>query len=139
MDGHQVRQADKTGHGCNVADEVVVEFFVEGRIDHVCEGDQKKRVAVWRCSHDGFGPYVATGPRPILNYERLAEPLRQPLSYQACHDVGATSGGKADDYAHGPARIGLRPSETRGGRQRGRARCQMQKLSAGKFHWRSPP
>src|SRR6516165_9221739 len=28
---------------------------------------------------------------------------RQPLSYQACHDVGATSGGKSDNDVHGRA------------------------------------
>src|SRR5205823_2319878 len=40
----------------------------------------------------------------------------------------------ADD-AHRPRRIGLRPSDPRHGRERGSARCQMQKLpSARKFH-----
>ena len=43
-------------------------------------------------------------------------------------------GGKADDDAHRPRRIGLRPRDARHGRQRGSARGQMQKLSAGKFH-----
>src|SRR5215831_13552325 len=33
-----------------------------------------------------------------------------------------------------PRRIGLRPSEARRGRERGSARCQMQEISAGKFH-----
>ena len=46
----------------------------------------------------------------------------------------APPGGKADDDAHRPRRIGLRPRDARHGRQRGSARCQMQKLSAGKFH-----
>ena len=41
---------------------------------------------------------------------------------------------KADDDAHRPRRIGLRPCDTRDGRERGSARCQMQKLPAGKFH-----
>ena len=48
---------------------------------------------------------------------------------------GALAGGKADDDAHRPRRIGLRPRDTRHGRQRGSARGQMQKLpSVGKFH-----
>src|SRR6516165_7577612 len=38
-----------------------------------------------------------------------------------------------------PRWVGLRPSKARHGRQRGGARCQMQKLSAGKFHGVSFP
>jgi hypothetical protein len=69
MDGHEIRHAHKAGNRCDVADEVEVEFFVEARIDHICEGNQKKRVAVWCCSHDGLGSNIAAGPRPVLNYE----------------------------------------------------------------------
>ena len=47
-------------------------------------------------------------------------------------------GGKANNDAHRPRRIGLRPSNTRHGRQRGSARGQMKKLSAGKFHLALP-
>ena len=42
-----------------------------------------------------------------------------------------TAGGKADDDAHRPRRIGLRPRDARHGRQRGSARGQMQKLFGG--------
>ena len=45
----------------------------------------------------------------------------------------AAAGGKRDE-AHRPRRIGLRPCDPRYRRQRGSARCQMQKFSAGKFH-----
>ena len=37
-------------------------------------------------------------------------------------------GRKADDQAHRPRRIGLRPRDARHGRERGSARGQMQKL-----------
>src|SRR6516162_2384948 len=37
-----------------------------------------------------------------------------------------------------PRRIGLRPSDAGCGRKRGSARCQMQKISAGKFHFEPP-
>ena len=77
---------------------------------------------------------IAAGARPVLDDEWLTEPLRQPLSDQARDDVGRAAGGKADDDAHRPRRIGLRPRDARHGRQRGSARGQMQKLSAGKFH-----
>ena len=43
----------------------------------------------------------------------------------------------ADDDAHRPRRIGLRPRDARHGRQRGSARGQMQKISTGKFHGQS--
>ena len=46
----------------------------------------------------------------------------------------APPGGKPTIDAHRPRRIGLRPCDARHGRQRGSARGQMQKLSAGKFH-----
>ena len=41
------------------------------------------------------------------------------------------AGGKADDDAHRPRRIGLRPRDARHGRQRGSARGQMQKFFGG--------
>src|SRR5262249_15991875 len=41
---------------------------------------------------------------------------------------------KSDNDAHRPRRIGLRPRDPRNGWQRGSARDQMQKLSAGEFH-----
>jgi hypothetical protein len=40
--------------------------------------------------------------------------------------------------AHRPRGIGLRQSEVRNSWQRGSARSQMQKLSAGKFHFEPP-
>src|SRR5262249_31230827 len=82
---------------------------------------------------DYRGADIADGRWSVLDYDLLAEPLRKPLSYQPCHNVGATSGGKSDNDADWPRRISLRPSEARRGRQRGSARSQMQKLSAGKI------
>jgi len=60
----------------------------------------------------------------------LAEPLRQPLTDQARRDVTCAARGKANDDPHRPRRIRLRPRDARCGRQRGRARCEMQKISA---------
>src|SRR5262249_56416889 len=70
--------------------------------------------------------------------EWLAEPLRQLLTHQAREDVSWAASGKGDDHAHRPRRIGLRPHDPRDGRQRGSARCQMQKLSARKFQCPNP-
>jgi hypothetical protein len=60
---------------------------------------------------------------------------RQPLPHHARDGVGIAASGKTDDDAHWPRRILLRPSEARHGRQRGSACGQMQKISAGKFHF----
>src|SRR5262249_42363161 len=43
-----------------------------------------------------------------------------------------------DNDAHRPRRIGLRASDTRHGRQRGSPCCEMQKSTAGKFHFEPP-
>jgi hypothetical protein len=51
----------------------------------------------------------------------------------------AAAGGKADNQAHWPRRIGLRPTETRGGWQRGSACGEMQEHAAGKFLGASSP
>ena len=105
-------------------------------------------------SHDCFGGDISAGPRPVLDHERLTKPLRQPLSQQARgsvrpaagglpdndarYGIGTAAGGKADDDADRPRRIGLRPRDARHGRERGSARGQMQKISAGKFHGIAP-
>src|SRR5262249_5290835 len=53
-------------------------------------------------------------------------------------DVGRAGGRERHNHPHWPRWIGLRPSETRGGRERGSARGQMEKISAGKFHFEPP-
>src|SRR5512133_4192436 len=59
----------------------------------------------------------------------------RPLTHQARDYVDTAARGKADEDAHRLGRIGLRPSDARHGRQRGSARCQLQKLSSvGKLH-----
>src|SRR5262249_55332093 len=68
----------------------------------------------------------------------LSEPLRQPLSDQARRDVGRAGRGEWHDQTHRPRRIGLRLRDARHGRQRGSARGQMQKISAGGVS-RTPP
>src|SRR5262245_61515984 len=91
----------------------------------------------------GYGHFSREAPRarleraaarPVVDNKLLAKPFRQPLPHQACSYVGAAARSKADDHAHRPRRIGLRPRDARHGWQRGSARGQMQKISAGKFH-----
>jgi hypothetical protein len=94
---------------------------------------------VRRCPHDAFGADIAAGARSVLNDERLPESLQQRLAHKPRDGVGCLAGRKRDDDAHRPRRIGLCPSEARGGRERGSARSQMQERAAGKVHWRPPP
>jgi hypothetical protein len=95
-------------------------------------------MAVWRRSHDYFRSYIAAGTWPIFDDNRLVEPFRQRLSYQACDDVRRKTGWKADDNTHRPRRVALRPGDPRHGRQRGSARGQMKEFAAGKFHGVTP-
>src|SRR4051812_34124215 len=91
-------------------------------------------MAVGGRTYDRLVGDIAASTRPVLDDERLAEVIRQPLTNQAREELGRAAGRKADDDAHWPRRIGLRPRNLRHGRQRGSACGQMQKSSAGKFH-----
>src|SRR5215467_8401248 len=51
---------------------------------------------------------VGAGSWPVLDNELLTEPLRQPLSHEACENVGRAARRKAHDPAHRPRWIGLR-------------------------------
>src|SRR5262249_25969100 len=72
------------------------------------------------------------------DHERLTETLRQPLTYQARRDVRTASGREANNDAHRPRGIGLRPRDPQYGRHRGCAGGQMQEFAAGKFHFEPP-
>jgi hypothetical protein len=85
-----------------------------------------------------LGADIAGGTRPVLDDERLAEALRQPVTDQAREDVGPAASGKGGDHAHRPRGVDFRPSHARHSRQRGSARGQMQELAAGKFHFEPP-
>jgi hypothetical protein len=94
----------------------------------------EQRVAVWGLAHDCLGADIAARAHAVLNDEWLTEALRQPLTDQACVQVDHPARRKRRDQAHRPRRIGLRACDARSSRERGSARCQMQKTSAGKFH-----
>src|SRR5215472_2265654 len=121
-----------------IADEIEIEFLVQRDVNRIRRSGQEERIAVRRRAHDRLGGDVAASACPVLNNELLTEPLREPLSYQTRDDVARTAGAIADDQAHRPRWIGLRPSQARNGWERGSARGQMQKISAGKFHFEPP-
>src|SRR5262249_21190735 len=121
-----------------MADEIEIEFLVQRDVDCIRRSRQEERIAVRCRAHDRLGGDVAAGAWPVLNNELLTEPLRQPLSYQTRDDVARTAGAIADDDAYRPRRIGLRPRDPRYARQCGSARGEIQKISAGKFHFEPP-
>jgi hypothetical protein len=131
--------AEDARNGRNVADEIEIEFVVERRVGRLRRTDNEQRVSVCGRAHDRLGADIGSGTRPVLDDKRLAEPLQEPSTDQACHDVEGAAWGSGNDDAHGPRRIGLRPSGPRESRQRGSAGGQMQKLPpAGKFHFGPP-
>src|SRR6266404_9535275 len=134
MHHHHVGHDNNAGDRRDVADEIEVKLVIECRVERVEGTDYEQRVAVGRGTHDRLGGDVAAGSRTVVDDERLTEPLREPLTYQARRDVRTASGREAHNDAHRPRWIGLRPSSTRHGRERGSARGEMEKISTGKFH-----
>src|SRR5262245_35723836 len=125
------------GDACNrrdVAEEIEVESVVKCRVDRVRRGHQEKCVAVRWSTHDRFGADISAATRAVFYDELLAESPREPWSDEPRKKVGRAARGRGGDDADRPRRIGLRPSEARYSRERGSARGQMQKISAGKFH-----
>ena len=59
----------------DIADEIEIELVVERGIDRVRPCHQEERIPVRRRIHDRLGGDVAAGTRPVLDDERLAEPL----------------------------------------------------------------
>src|SRR5262245_54275425 len=126
IDHHDQGLASQACDRDDVADEIEIELVIERDVDRIRDIYIKKRVAIGRRTHDHLSAYIAAGTRPVLDDERLAEPLLQPLSYQATKGVACATSRKTYHQTHRPRRIGLRPSETRHGRERGApaARCR---------------
>jgi len=62
-------------HRRDVADEIEIQLIVKRRVDRCCRADLKERVAIrWR-THDRLGRDIAARARPILDDERLTEPV----------------------------------------------------------------
>jgi hypothetical protein len=126
--------ARKARDRSNVAMEIEFEILIERRVPGVGRSSEEQRVAVRRRSHHRFRREIAAGARPILDDERLTETFREPLADQARIGVVDAARRKSGNDAHRPVREGLRPREGRRGRKRGRARGDMEKSTAGKFH-----
>ena len=134
MNHHDVDRAQQACDRFNITNEIEIKLGIERRVDSVRRRDEKECVAVGGRPHDRLRGDIAAGARPVLDNELLTERLRQPLTDQAGDNVGRPASGKANNDAHRPRRIGLRRRNTRHRGQRGSARCEMEKISAGKFH-----
>src|SRR5262249_26659197 len=136
---HDVGASDHARDRCDVAEEIEIEVLVERCVGRAGGAALEERVSVGRRAYNRLGADIAAAARTVLDDERLAEALRQPLAHQTGDDVSRSAGSEWHDQTYRPRRIGLRPRNAGNGRQRSSARGQMQKLSAGKFHWRLPP
>jgi hypothetical protein len=67
IDDHHERLATNAGDRRNIANEVVIELWVERGIDGVARTDKQECVSVGGSIHDHLGRKVAPGARPILN------------------------------------------------------------------------
>ena len=95
---------------------------------------EQDRVAVGRRFRHLGSADIAGGAGDVLDIDLLAELLGELLRHKPREGVSRPTRRKGHDRAHRPGRIGLRPCSARHARQRGRARGQMQKFAAGKFH-----
>jgi hypothetical protein len=135
IDLHDEPVAHEARDRRDVTKEIEVELVVERRVDCVRRASQEQRISVRLRTHDCFGASIAASAWPILDDELLAKPFRQPLADQTRVQVVRAASRKADDDAHRARRIGLRSRHPRHRGERGSARGQLQKLSAGKFHF----
>jgi hypothetical protein len=102
-------------------------------------GRSEEGVAIgWALGH-GFGTEHSSCAWLVLYDNLLAQGARQVFTNQAGHEIQSTSRGEVHNDAHWPRRVRLRPGKARDGRKRGSTRCQMQNISAGKFHGGSSP
>ena len=134
IDHHHQRHAHDGADRRDVAQKLEARLVVKAGVDRVVHAEQGERVAVGgRVSYRLEGK-IARGSRPVLDDELTAEPLRQPLSHQARHDVLSAACGQTDDQTHGPGWVGLRLRDVRAGRQRGRAGGKIKQTTTRNVH-----
>jgi hypothetical protein len=114
----------------DILDEIVTEPLIQRGVDRIDRVGHEERVSVGGRAHHRLSAYAGT----VLHKERLAEPLGEPLAYQARREVGDAARGSGNNDTHRPSRISLRPCDTRGGREDSSTHCQSQKSTARKFH-----
>ena len=127
---HHQRNERNARHGCGVVHEVEMQVAVDRRVDRVGGHGKQQRVAVRRRFHRIFGSDVAARSGPIVNHDRLAEPVRQPLRHQPADDVGRAAGRNLHDQMNRPRRVVVGPGDMRHCWGRGGSRRQYEKIPA---------
>src|SRR5262245_45114973 len=95
-------------------------------------------IAIGYRTRDAAHADSTAGAGYVFNNDGLAERDPHALGHDAPNRICWPASRKRYDHRDRPRRIVLRPSNARYGRQRGSARGQMQKSSAGKFHFEPP-
>ena len=131
-----MRRAHHASDRHQVADEIEVELAVKRGIDRIARIGHQQGVAIGRRGGDRLGSDIGAASWPVLDDERLAESIRQPLADQAAGDIGGAARREGDDHAHRPRRVVLRPGAARYGRRCGEGCGELQELSAGIGHGR---
>src|SRR5262249_59827189 len=80
----------------------------------------------------------AVGAGAVRDDDRLTPTLFKLAAAATRDDIGRSAGRETYEEAPRRRRVGLRPRDARHRRQRGNARGQLQKISAGKFHFELP-
>src|SRR5262249_22167343 len=122
----------------DIAQDIEIELIVERDVPTISRSKLQEGVAIRGRSHDCLGSNIAARTRPVFDDELLTKVLRQPLTEKTCKQVRHAPRRKSNDQADRPCRIGLGPCDARPGLQRGTACGQVQKLTAGKFHFEPP-
>jgi len=99
--------------GAIVAQEIERQVRKQRRVDRAAQRHHGERVTVRRRFHDRLHGDIAAGAGPVVDDELLTETLRQPLADQPRVDVVRAARSEADNDAHWPRRIGLRPRDPR--------------------------
>ena len=126
VDLHDERSAHQARDRSNVASETDARLVVERDAERVRRRGKQKRVAIRRRIDDGFKADVAAGSRPVLDNDRLAEPLGKRLCQQPGDGVVCPSGSDADDQTNRFCRIIERKRRLRDGASDGSRRSEAQ-------------
>ena len=126
---HQ-RQLGQPGDRRDVALKIERQRFVERGIDRVGGDGEQQRVAVGRRIDHRLDADIGAAARLVLDHDRLAEPVRQPLRQEPRNQVGGAAGRIGHDPSHRPRRLGLREGKLRTCGEP----CKLQELTARKSH-----
>jgi len=127
---HDQRRADRDRHRRQVDGEPETDIGVERLVHRVARIGHEQRVTVGRRAHGELGGDVGGAARTVLDHERLAEPLRQPLRHHARGDICRAARRDGDQDPDRAGRIGLRVRRRRQGRQHRGAGNQAEKAAS---------